>query len=185
MSSIENGLKALLLLAVGLLLAVFISAWFSSYIALSLGMESGAQFHMTLATVAILMALFADTCVLFYFIGTAVWMRDRSKELLISSRKNAETAWALYEKANKLKAKTFPFATLGIGLGLFTFVLGGANQVGAIPKWLHPALAALLLINEMGALRFYFSAMKSNVVMLDEVSNLLDQAQSLKPLPRG
>src|SRR5471030_2356497 len=131
--NIEAALRGLIYLANLVLFFAFATAWFQVPIAVHLGLETGMQYHLGVAGIGVMISLFSDTCILFYFIGTSVWMRDRSKEMFLRDRNVATESWTIYEKANKLKAKTFPFATMGIVLGLFTFVLGGANQVGAIP----------------------------------------------------
>ena len=121
-----------------------------------------------------MLSLFSDICVIFYFIGTSVWMRDQAQALFPRNKERAQKIWTAYQLANKLKGKTFPFATMGIVWALFTFILGGANQVGAIPRWLHPTLATLLLVNSLVGWKFYFPNIVRNVTFLDEVSREIE-----------
>jgi len=174
MFNVEKSLKGLIVLSAMTLILSFSTAWFYRSLALKFQIESPIQLHLALATVSVLMSMFSDTCILFYFIGTSVWIRDRSKEVFLQNRAAGKIVMQLHEKANKLKARSFPFATLGIGLGLFTFVLGGANQVHAIPKWLHPLLASLLLLNALYAMKHYFFAIGENIKILDQVSDSIE-----------
>jgi hypothetical protein len=178
MFNVEKSLKVLIVAAALGLAGTFLTAWFQHSLAHFFSLEDSASFHLTIATVSVLTALFSDTCVLFYFIGTSVWIRDRAKEAFIRQPQAGIEISQIHESANKLKARTFPFATLGIMFGLFTFVLGGANQVGAIPRWLHPGLAGLYLLNAIYAIKHYFRAIDLNLEHLDKVSQKLDSVFS-------
>jgi hypothetical protein len=175
--SVEIGLKALILLSnIGLSIA-FLVGWFQHALAGPLGFESALPLHVSVSSIAVILSLFSDTSVLFYFIGTGVWIKDRAKELNnVQKRTSALKVWNLYEQANKLKARSFPFASLGLMLAVFSFILGGAHQVGAIPSWLHPGLAFLLVANGWFGQKFYVKAVNQNLIFLDSVSSELDAA---------
>ncbi len=160
---IEIGLKLLLITAHTLIsLAMTVGFW-----------GQHLEAHTMIGTASVLFYLFVCVCVIFYFVGTGVWMRDHSQRMLAQNKPKALQIWDYYQKANKLKAKSMPFASLGIVFGLFTFILGGATQVGAVYSWVHPSLAVLLVITAWISQRFIFSAIHDNIGYLDNVSELL------------
>jgi hypothetical protein len=171
---VEIGVRILLILGNLGLALTWLMAWSMGYWSEALGLPSPIQLHIALGSVSVLISRFGSTCILFYFIGTSLWLRDRSRELVRRDREGGQKLWALYESANRLKAAPFPFATFGLLLGLFAYILGGATQVGALPGWIHPTLATLLLLNNLLAMLFTFKGMKRNVAFLDQASRILD-----------
>lgn len=175
MFQLESALKFLTGLSCLLVSAAFGAAWFQHALGPLLGFESGLQFHVALSGIAVLTSLFSDTFLIFYFVGTGVWMKDRSKDLVSGQKRDAAVrVWNLYETANKLKASSLPLATFGIVLALFSFILGGARQVGAIPTWIHPTLAAAFTLNALLGLKVHFRNIQRNLGYLDQVSTELD-----------
>ncbi len=171
---LETSVKVVVLFANLILTAAYASAWWIFGRGISWGEASPVQVHLTVAGIGILFSLFANLCVIFYFVGTGVWMRDRAKESVTLDRERALRMWDAYEGANKLKGKAFPMPTMGLVLGLFAFILGGANQVGAIPSWLHPLIATLLVLCAWAAVPMVFKAMRTNLDLLNRVSAELD-----------
>jgi len=171
---VEIGIRILLVLANLLLGATWLMAWSMGHWSEALGLPSPIQLHIALGSVSVLLSLFGSTCILFYFIGTGLWLRDRAKEHVRRDEAGAQKVWALYQSANRLKGGPFAFATFGLFLGLFAYILGGATQVGALPGWIHPTLATLLLVNNLAAMTFTFRNMKRNLTFLDQASRILD-----------
>jgi hypothetical protein len=157
---IERSFVTLLWVSNSLLALVYLAAW-------NQGSLGGVQLHIVGASVATLLALFAQISTLFYFIGSGRWIKDQADEWVLRDKARAFRIWEIYQKANKLKAGPMPFATLGIFFGLFSFILGGALQVGAIPLWVHVTLASLLLVNNLVGQFFTLRALKKNLVYLD------------------
>ena len=172
--TLESAVKGVVLLANTVLTATYVSAWIIFEKGLSWGEASTVQVHLSSAGIGVLFSLFANLCVIFYFVGTGVWMRDRAKEILAQDKAKALRIWNFYERANKLKGKAFPFPTMGLVFGLFTFILGGAAQVGAIPHWLHPLLATIFLFLSWAGVSPMNKAMRTNLELLDGVSEAID-----------
>lgn len=90
----------------------------------------------------------------FYFVGMgsnlkrAVEEHGRGKDRLAESR--------------KIKAKVLPWAFLGMGILMVTFILGGGAHTRAIPSWIHGGLG-------------YFALGYSVVALLVEGYYLLQQ----------
>jgi hypothetical protein len=164
---IERGFVALLWVSNSLLTLTYFAAWRQDLL-------GGVQLHIVGASIATLLSLFAQISTLFYFIGSGRWIKDQSEEWLPIDKARAFRIWDIYQKANKLKAGPMPFATFGIFLGLFTFILGGALQVGAISLWVHVTLASLLLLNNVIGQYFTLRALKKNLVFLDSVTQEIE-----------
>ena len=128
-----------------------------------------------MAVISIFVLLFANISSIFYFVGTGRWVKDQAMLLMAQGRKKPSVAvWDLYEKANKLKALPMPFATFALVLGLFTFIMGGAHQMHAIPEWIHPSLATLLLLLNWTSHWATFRTIHKNLAILDQCSNIVD-----------
>jgi hypothetical protein len=181
--TIEKSLKTLILCSnLGLSLA-FVIGWIQHPVAQALNLEAALPLHVSISSIAVILSLFSDTSVLFYFIGTGVWIKDRAKELASAQKKErARLVWQHFENANKLKARSFPFATLGLMLGVFSFILGGAHQVGATPPWVHPLVAFFLVLNAWFGRKFYIQAIDKNLFFLDSVSSELDGQPQLNQI---
>jgi len=102
-------------------------------------------------------------------------MKDQAKALSKNDRERAVKIWDIYEKSSKLKALAFPFATFGVFFGILTFVMGGALQVGAVPHWVHPTLATLLVGVHWIGIPFIFYAMNINYDNLNLCSDLIEE----------
>lgn len=172
---VELGLKIIVLLSQILLTAAYAGAWVIFSRGLQWGAASPMQTHLAISGMAVMFYLFGCLCVIFYFVGTGVWIRDRARELYPHNKESAEIIWAQYQAANKLKGRAFPFPTFGMVLGLFAAVLGGAAQVGAVPGWVHRTLATLTVVLAWAGTKMVFGAIKRNVELLDIASGELDK----------
>ncbi len=149
-------------------------AWFRGEISTQFPSINPVQLHFVTAIPTTLFHFLTALGVLFYFIGTGVWIKDNAMGLAKSDRTKAEKIYAVYKKANKLKGRCFPFVTFTIFFGIMTFVLGGALQVAAIPFWIHPALGTLTLLVSLVSFPFIYPAIDKNVSYLDEASDLIE-----------
>lgn len=175
----EWPVRILLVGSTALLWLSYGTAWFQHELAAHFEWSSAFLFHLASAGSSVLLSFFANLSILFYFIGTGLWMKDQAKAVAASNRDAALKIWSIYEQSNKLKGRAFPFATFSIFFGILTFVMGGALQVGAIPVWLHPSLAtALVLIQSLG-IPLVFGAIAQNFTNLNKCSDLLDEVKTL------
>jgi hypothetical protein len=168
---IERSFVILLWLSNSLLSLSFLAAWFQSY--------TGTAVHIVSASVATLLSLFAQVSTLFYFIGSGRWIKDQADYYFVRNKAKGLRLFEIYKKANKLKAGPMPFATFGIFLGLFAFILGGALQVGAVARWIHVSLATAFLLNNIVGQYFTLRALKMNVEYLDQASKEIESEADL------
>lgn len=164
---IERSFLILLWLSNILLSLTFVAAWFQNIL--------GTEMHIVSASVATLLSLFAQISTLFYFIGSGRWIKDQADAQYLHNKSKGFRIFEIYNKANKLKAGPMPFATFGIFLGLFAFILGGALQVGALSKWIHVSLASAFLINNWIGQHFTLKALKKNIEYLDQTTQELER----------
>ena len=171
---IENGVRFFWALSTLLLSLTYAAVWFRFSLTGLFPSLNPMQIHYMTAIPCTLIQFFTALGVLFYFIGTGVWIKDQAMSLATKDRKKAEAIYEIYKKANKLKGRAFPFVTFAIFFGIMTFVLGGARQVEAIPTWIHPVIATLFVFISVVSMPFIFPAIKLNIAYLDESSNLLE-----------
>ncbi len=171
---IEPWLKGTVVLSDILLAVAFFMAFFQSELARALGFSSAFEFHLATSGIAVMLSLFSNSCIIFYFVGTGVWIKDRAREIVGIDKDRALRVWSLYEKSNKLKGKAFPLPSLNLVLALFTFILGGALQVSAVPHWTHPTLATILIATSILATRITFRCIKDNLALLDQCTAEID-----------
>ena len=171
---IENGVRFFWALSTLLLSLTYAAVWFRFSLVQTFPSLNAMQIHYMTAIPCTLLQFFTALGVLFYFIGTGVWIKDQAMGLAKKDRKKAEAVYEIYKKANKLKGQAFPFVTFAIFFGIMTFVLGGARQVEAIPNWIHPTIASLFVLISVVSMPFIFPAIKRNIAYLDEASKLLE-----------
>ena len=112
--------------------------------------EGGGAFghHFMYALAAASLAVFAHTMTYFYFVG----MSGNLKRAVAEHGRGEETLAA----SRRLKAKVLPWAFIGMGLLMVTFILGGGAHTRAVPGWLHGGLGYLALV--YSAVAFFVEA---------------------------
>lgn len=96
--------------------------------------------HVGWAIPTILLSLFSQSMVIFYFIGTGRlvkdeiqgWPEERRRPILAALR--------------GFKARTSPPATFSLLASIGVFVLGGAVHTRALPSWTHLAASVTALL---------------------------------------
>ena len=169
---VEKGVKILWALSSLLLLLTYLIGWFQNPLGPMVFGMAPLQLHFLTAIPVTLFHFFTALGVLFYFIGSGVWIKDKAYSYVQTDRPRAQALFEIYKQANKLKGRAFPFVTFSIFFGIMTFVLGGAIQVAAIPYWLHPAVATCSLLVALASFPFIFPAIDRNIFFLDQASQL-------------
>ena len=171
---VEIGVRFFWVLSTFLLTSVYVIAWARFQIVSIWPAFNPVDLHFATAIPITLFHFFTALGVLFYFIGTGVWIKDRAFEIAPHDRPKAEKIYDIYKSANKLKGRVFPFITFTIFFGIMTFVLGGARSVEAIPLWLHPLTGTGLLLVSVASMPFVFSSIRKNMIFLDQASEILE-----------
>ena len=95
--------------------------------------------HVGYAIPTVILSLFSQSMVIFYFIGTGKLVKDQA-----ASYSEHERA-AIRAALRRLKKETSPAASFALLSAIAVFVLGGAAHTRALPPWVHlvSALAAV------------------------------------------
>jgi len=96
--------------------------------------------HVGLAIPTILISLFSQSMVIFYFIGTGKLVKEETAEYPEPQR------LAILSALRRFKARTSPPATFCLLAVIAVFVLGGAVHTSALPKWTHLSSAILAAV---------------------------------------
>ncbi len=133
-------------------------------------LAAGFERHFLLALSSTLIALFAESMIFFYFIGTGVSIKK---------------AVALYELDHKylgqvrqFKQRTSGIATLALLLLMTAFVLGGGVAARAVPGWAHHAAAWAALVTHG------LSTWRGTSAILDNVGLLAELDRQVRELAR-
>jgi hypothetical protein len=102
--------------------------------------------HVGLAIPTVLLSLFSQSMVIFFFIGTGKLVKDE-----ISGFSEPEKATVL-AALRRFKQQTSPAATLALLSAIAVFVLGGAAHTRALPSWTHLAASVAALALHLRAL---------------------------------
>ena len=127
--------------------------------------------HLTLALLAILLAVFAHTMTFFYFIGVGSSIRRAVAETRVGSEQLRQVL--------RLRGQVFPWAGGAMLILMIAFILGGAAHTRALPSWVHGWLGYLALIT--GLVAFLVEA----VYLMQQNRVVHDLEQELRARPQA
>jgi hypothetical protein len=87
--------------------------------------------HVGYAIPTVLLSLFSQSMVIFYFIGTGKLVKEEIESFPEAERR------AILSALRRFKARTSPAATFSLLSAIAVFVLGGAAHTSAVPAWVH------------------------------------------------
>jgi hypothetical protein len=102
--------------------------------------------HVAYAIPTVLLSLFSQSMVLFFFIGTGRLAKDETRGLPDAERN------AVLHALSGFKRKTSPPATFALLSAIGVFVLGGAVHTRALPPWTHLAASLTAVAVHLWAL---------------------------------
>ena len=102
--------------------------------------------HVGFAIPTILISLFSQSMVIFYFIGTGKLIKEETASFPEAQR------GVILRALRRFKAKTSPPATFSLLTAIAVFVLGGGVHTGAFPRWTHLSAAILAALTHAWAL---------------------------------
>jgi hypothetical protein len=112
--------------------------------------------HVAYAIPTVLLSLFSQSMVLFFFIGTGRLVKDEIAGYSETDRR------AVLEVLRGFKRRTSPPATFALLSAIAVFVLGGAAHVKVLPSWTHLTAALTAVATHLWALGTEFSAFVEN-----------------------
>jgi hypothetical protein len=156
-----------LLLATALALAGLLFTSVQGFL-LASGLAAGASArvlvpaHVGYAIPTVLLSLFSQSMVIFYFIGTGRLVKDETAGYPEGERRAVARAVA------DLKRQTSPAATLALFSAIAVFVLGGAAHTRALPPWTHLAASAAAVALHVWALLAEWRAFARNTALMND-----------------
>ncbi len=112
--------------------------------------------HVAYAIPTVLLSLFSQSMVIFFFVGTGRLVKDE-----IAGANSAERRIVL-DALRGFKRSTSPPATFGILSAIGVFVLGGAAHTRALPAWVHLAASLAAVATHLWALVAEWNAFLEN-----------------------
>jgi hypothetical protein len=112
--------------------------------------------HVAYAIPTVLLSLFSQSMVLFFFIGTGRLVKDEVAALAPADRA------AVLDALRGFKRRTSPPATLALFSAIGVFVLGGAVHTRALPPWYHLAASLAAVGIHLWALLTEWTAFLEN-----------------------
>jgi hypothetical protein len=132
--------------------------------------------HVGWAIPTVILSLFSQSMVIFYFIGTgrlvkdeiADWPEEQKRPILAALR--------------RFKARTSPPATFSLLSAIGVFVIGGAVHTHALPSWSHLTLSILAVALHLWALVAEWRVFGENHRLMDDPAGFSRRA-SAPPQP--
>ena len=157
-----------LLLTTGLAIAGFLATSFQGF-TVAAGMHAGhgvarvlMRQHVGWAIPTMLLSLFSQSMVIFYFIGTGRLVKDEIRGL------SEEEQRPILSALRRFKARTSPPATFALLSAITVFVVGAAVHTRALPSWAHLAASALALAVHGWAFVAEWRAFAENNRLMDD-----------------
>jgi len=156
-----------LLLTTALSLAGFLVASLQGF-ALAGGLPAGLAAkalvtrHVGLAIPAVLLSLFSQSMVIFYFIGTGRLVKNEIERYPEPQRRTILAALSSF------KRRTSPPATLALASAIAVFVLGGAVHTRFLPPWTHLAAAVAAVALHAWAFLAEWRVFSENTVLMND-----------------
>ncbi len=126
--------------------------------------------HVLWAIPAVLLSLFSQSMVIFYFIGTGRLVKDE-----IAGYPEAERN-SILAVLRRLKRQTSPPATFSLLSAVGVFVLGGAVHTRALPSWTHLAASVAAVVLHLWAFGAEWKAFAENNRLMDEPMRYAEKA---------
>ena len=112
--------------------------------------------HVAYAIPTVLLSLFSQSMVIFFFIGTGRLVKDEVAGFAETERR------VVLGALRGFKRKTSPPATFALLSAIAVFVLGGAVHTSALPTWVHLAASIAAVGTHAWALVAEWSAFIEN-----------------------
>jgi hypothetical protein len=126
--------------------------------------------HVRWAIPAVLLSLFSQSMVIFYFIGTGRLVKDE-----IAGYPDPERN-SILAVLRRLKRQTSPPATFSLLSAVGVFVLGGAVHTRALPSWTHLAASVAAVLLHVWAFGAEWKAFAENNRLMDDPRRYAEKA---------
>jgi hypothetical protein len=128
--------------------------------------------HVAYAIPTVLLSLFSQSMVIFFFIGTGRLVKDEVAGFPEAQRR------AVLQALRDFKRQTSPPATFAILAAIAAFVLGGAVHTRALPSSVHLASSLLAVATHLWALVAEWKAFLENGRLMADPARFAREATS-------
>jgi hypothetical protein len=118
--------------------------------------------HVGIAIPTVLLSLFSQSMVIFYFIGTGRLVKDETVGYPENERR------AVLRALSGFKRRTSPPATFALLSAIGVFVLGGAAHTRALAPWVHLAASGAAVLLHAWALSAEWNAFGENTTLMND-----------------
>ncbi len=167
-----------LLLTTALALAGFVATSIQGF-AVATGIGAGpviarilVRRHVGWAIPTVLLSLFSQSMVIFYFVGTGRLVKDE-----IAAYPDADQK-PILAALRRFKARTSPPATFALLAAIAVFVLGAAVHTRALPSWVHLAASLTAVALHLWAFLAEWRAFAENNRLMDDPRRYLKRLRA-------
>lgn len=118
--------------------------------------------HPLFALLTIIIYLFTETLVIFYFVGIGVSIRD----YVLANRLKKD----YHTRSTAIKRRVYPPLLLNMLLVMVLFISGGAVDTNHIPAWSHGLLFVLSLGQFVDTIRIQHQSFRESTAIVLEMS---------------
>ena len=124
--------------------------------------------HSTFALLTVIIYLFTQTLIIFYFVGIGISIRDYTA---------LQKTDAIYHKRSlAIKQRMYPPLLLNMLFVMVLFISGGALHTQGIPKWSHGLLFYIAIMDYFRVLLIEHVAFRDSTHIVLEMSGIKIQA---------
>lgn len=120
--------------------------------------------HPAFALLTIIVYLFTETLVIFFFVGTGVSVKEFTQEQKLDN--------GFHKRSIEIKRQVYPPLMLNMFLVMTLFITGGAVDTHRLPGWLHGALFLICIVHFVKAVGVQHQCFKKNTALILEMSGL-------------
>ena len=120
--------------------------------------------HPTFALLTMIVYLFTETLVIFFFVGTGASIKEYTKEHHLKPDYQRQSL--------AIKRKIYPPLLLNMLLVMILFISGGAVDTNRLPSWLHGTLYGICLLHFVAVIRIQHHSFKENTALVLRMSGV-------------
>lgn len=119
--------------------------------------------HPTFALFTIILYLFTQTLIMFFFVGTGVSLKEYTRDHKMDE--------SYHKRALQIKRVVYPPMLWNILFIMVTFILGGAVHTKIVPTWLHSILFFLTFFHFIKTVCIEHNSFKINVEIYKDLAS--------------
>jgi len=120
--------------------------------------------HATFALLTIIVYLFTETLIIFFFVGIGVSI----KEYIQTHKANPD----FHKRSLAIKRRVYPPLLLNIVLVMTLFITGGAVDTGHMPGWLHGILFCVSILHFLKAIMVQHHSFRESTAIVLEMAGV-------------